>query len=343
MDLDERKAAILRAIVEEHVATAQPVGSQTIARSRGLGVSSATVRNDMTVLEREGYLVAAAHVGRPGPDRPRLPLLRRPLHRSRGSLPGRSGASVADFFTLFTSAHQVLEDLLHETSQLLARVSTPHRGGRRARTPTVATVRSVQLVTPPALAGAGAGDPVERQRREVRAAPRRRRRRRHRRHRRLRCSTRSSSGARWGASPTLRPAAGPAADTLARRSARCARRRGPSTESSSRSTSAARAGSRRSRRRSPPPTARRACSSCSSTRSRSCRSCATCSTRAPPCASAPRTRSTSCATARSSSRPTRSTARSPAPSACSAPPAWTTARRSPRSKPSPSNSADVLS
>src|SRR3984893_10781188 len=57
MELDERKAAILRAIVEEHITTAQPVGSQTIARSRGLGVSSATVRNDMTVLEREGYLV----------------------------------------------------------------------------------------------------------------------------------------------------------------------------------------------------------------------------------------------------------------------------------------------
>ena len=57
MELDERKAAILRAIVEEHVATAQPVGSQTIARSRKLGVSSATVRNEMTVLERDGYIV----------------------------------------------------------------------------------------------------------------------------------------------------------------------------------------------------------------------------------------------------------------------------------------------
>ena len=56
MELDDRKATILRAIVEEHITTAQPVGSQTIARSRNLGVSSATVRNDMTVLEREGYL-----------------------------------------------------------------------------------------------------------------------------------------------------------------------------------------------------------------------------------------------------------------------------------------------
>jgi hypothetical protein len=54
--LDDRKAAILRAIVEEYVETAQPVGSAAIARTTGLGVSSATVRNEMTVLEREGYL-----------------------------------------------------------------------------------------------------------------------------------------------------------------------------------------------------------------------------------------------------------------------------------------------
>src|SRR3954468_12432014 len=56
MELDDRKATILRAIVEEHITTAQPVGSATIAGSRDLGVSSATVRNDMTILEREGYL-----------------------------------------------------------------------------------------------------------------------------------------------------------------------------------------------------------------------------------------------------------------------------------------------
>ncbi|MBM3693851.1 MAG: hypothetical protein FJW77_11270, partial [Actinobacteria bacterium] len=55
-ELDERKASVLRAIVEEYVETAQPVGSQTVARSRGLGVSSATIRNDMTVLEREGFI-----------------------------------------------------------------------------------------------------------------------------------------------------------------------------------------------------------------------------------------------------------------------------------------------
>ena len=57
MDAVERRAAVLRAIVEEYVETAQPVASQSIAQTRSLGVSSATVRNDMTQLEREGYIV----------------------------------------------------------------------------------------------------------------------------------------------------------------------------------------------------------------------------------------------------------------------------------------------
>ena len=55
--LDDRKAAILRAVVEEYIQTAQPVGSAHVANVRELSVSSATVRNEMGVLEREGYLV----------------------------------------------------------------------------------------------------------------------------------------------------------------------------------------------------------------------------------------------------------------------------------------------
>ncbi len=55
--LDDRKAAILRAVVEEYIETAQPVGSQHVTRARGVQASSATVRNEMSVLERDGYLV----------------------------------------------------------------------------------------------------------------------------------------------------------------------------------------------------------------------------------------------------------------------------------------------
>jgi heat-inducible transcriptional repressor len=54
--LDPRSQAILRAIIEEYVTTAQPVGSQALVDRFGLGVSSATVRNVMAELEQAGYL-----------------------------------------------------------------------------------------------------------------------------------------------------------------------------------------------------------------------------------------------------------------------------------------------
>ncbi len=56
MALSDRKQRVLRAIIEDYVATAQPVGSATLVRKYRLGVSSATVRNDMADLEGLGYL-----------------------------------------------------------------------------------------------------------------------------------------------------------------------------------------------------------------------------------------------------------------------------------------------
>src|ERR671918_290535 len=55
-ELGPRKAAVLRAVVEEYVRSGEPVGSETIAESSGLGVSSATIRNEMAALEEMGYL-----------------------------------------------------------------------------------------------------------------------------------------------------------------------------------------------------------------------------------------------------------------------------------------------
>ena len=54
--LDPRSQAILRAVIEEYVSTAQPVGSQALVDRFRLGVSSATVRNVMADLESAGYL-----------------------------------------------------------------------------------------------------------------------------------------------------------------------------------------------------------------------------------------------------------------------------------------------
>jgi heat-inducible transcriptional repressor len=56
MGLDERKMDVLRAIVEDYVVTQEPVGSKALVERHHLPVSPATVRNDMAVLEEEGYI-----------------------------------------------------------------------------------------------------------------------------------------------------------------------------------------------------------------------------------------------------------------------------------------------
>lgn len=56
MDLDERKQKILQAIIQDYITSAEPVGSRTIARKYNLGVSAATIRNEMFDLEMMGYL-----------------------------------------------------------------------------------------------------------------------------------------------------------------------------------------------------------------------------------------------------------------------------------------------
>ena len=141
MDAVDRRAAVLRAIVEEYVQTAQPVASQSIAQSRSLGVSSATVRNDMTQLEREGYIV------QPHTSAGRIPTDQGYRYfvdhfTQARSLPVSQRRAVADFFA---SAHSALEDLLHETSLLLARL-TSHAAVIVGPQFDAARVRSAQLV-----------------------------------------------------------------------------------------------------------------------------------------------------------------------------------------------------
>jgi heat-inducible transcriptional repressor len=56
MPLDERKYKILRAIIDDYILTAMPVGSRTLAKQLDIGLSSATIRNEMSDLEEMGYL-----------------------------------------------------------------------------------------------------------------------------------------------------------------------------------------------------------------------------------------------------------------------------------------------
>ena len=60
MAVEDRKLEVLRAIIEDFIATNEPVGSKALAERHNLGVSPATIRNDMAVLEEEG-LIAQPH------------------------------------------------------------------------------------------------------------------------------------------------------------------------------------------------------------------------------------------------------------------------------------------
>jgi heat-inducible transcriptional repressor len=118
-ELDERKAAVLRAIVEQYVDTAQPVGSQTVTSTTGLGVSAATVRNEMSLLEREGY------IAQPHPSAGRVPTDRGYRYyvdhlAGAGQLPAIERRRIVEFFSSATFA---MDQLLAQTSQLLAGVA----------------------------------------------------------------------------------------------------------------------------------------------------------------------------------------------------------------------------
>ena len=59
--LTERKAELLKTLVEEYIESASPVASQSVAKKHSLGVSPATIRNDMADLEEQGYISRPHH------------------------------------------------------------------------------------------------------------------------------------------------------------------------------------------------------------------------------------------------------------------------------------------
>jgi len=139
--LDQRKAAILRAVVQQYIETAQPVGSTNVAARPDVAVSSATVRNEMTVLEREGYLA------QPHTSAGRVPTEKgyRFFVDGLGGTDRPSSGNVRAVRDFFSSAHGELESMLRETTRLLS--SLTHSAAVVVGDhPDVATLRSVQLV-----------------------------------------------------------------------------------------------------------------------------------------------------------------------------------------------------
>lgn len=119
MELNERKLNILKAIVKDYIETAEAVGSRTISKKHDLGISAATIRNEMADLEELGYLIQP--------------------HTSAGRVPSEKGYKLYVDLLMAQSELSLQEkvliekavqdnvnhikDLIHETSKLLSQLT----------------------------------------------------------------------------------------------------------------------------------------------------------------------------------------------------------------------------
>ena len=139
--VEDRKLAVLRAIVEDYVATQEPVGSKALVERHGLGVSPATVRNDMAALEEEG-LIAQPHT-----SAGRIPTEKgyRLFVDRLSQVKPLSAAERRAIATLLQGAVD-LDDVVQRSVRLLAQLT---RQVAIVQYPTLSgsTVRHVELVT----------------------------------------------------------------------------------------------------------------------------------------------------------------------------------------------------
>ena len=127
MMMDERKFRILQAIIDDYILTAVPVGSRTISKKYDMGLSSATIRNEMSDLEELGYL-----------DQPHVSAGRIPSAKAyrlyvdqllnTGRIPSDSDAAVKGHF--LGRMHQMEDDRPRRTGAFLP--DKLHRRGTAA-------------------------------------------------------------------------------------------------------------------------------------------------------------------------------------------------------------------
>jgi heat-inducible transcriptional repressor len=119
MELTERKLNILKAIVKDYIETAEAVGSRTISKKYNLGVSAATIRNEMADLEELGYLIQP--------------------HTSSGRVPSEKGYNLyVDSLMNGSELNDIekhlieetihnnmnyMKDMIHETSKLISKLT----------------------------------------------------------------------------------------------------------------------------------------------------------------------------------------------------------------------------
>jgi len=115
-DLTPRQLKILKTIIEENIHTGQPVGSETLDKKYNLGVSPATIRNEMVLLEKKGFLLKPHTSGGRLPTNVALKLYIKQLMEEKQ-------LSVVDEVSVkekIWDARNKLEKLLTQTTQVLA-------------------------------------------------------------------------------------------------------------------------------------------------------------------------------------------------------------------------------
>ena len=149
MDMDDRKLRILQAIIDDYILTGVPVGSRTISKKYDMGLSSATIRNEMSDLEELGFL-----------DQPHVSAGRIPSAKAyrlyvdtllkTGKIPDDSPASMRSLFSgrihqmedVIDHAAQVISSLTHYTAVVLS---------PKGEQPRIQTVQLVQVSRETAL------------------------------------------------------------------------------------------------------------------------------------------------------------------------------------------------
>jgi len=119
VELDPRKLQILKAVIDEYVLSAAPVGSRSISRRSGLNLSSATIRNEMADLEEMGYLEQPhTSAGRVPSDKAYRLYVDNMMHRSH-----LSQDEIKLIRRYFTKRLDELETVMQQTAQALSDVT----------------------------------------------------------------------------------------------------------------------------------------------------------------------------------------------------------------------------
>jgi len=143
MDVNERKLNILKAIVKDYIETAEAVGSRSLSKRYDLGISAATIRNEMADLEEQGYLI------QPHTSAGRVPS-EKAYKLYVNSLMSKSELNNNDKILIKQCMeHNVnhIKELIHDTSKLLSTLTNYTTIAVTSSAPKHSVIRHIQLVS----------------------------------------------------------------------------------------------------------------------------------------------------------------------------------------------------